>query len=302
MTEWFKKIVNIPLQFGLTKINKLVSNSITLIFNLVGDRLFKMDNNKIIKNNECTDDKNFFYFYPLQLKEFTQDFSLNIIKLISGSIDDLIISVPWRTMLSNQTIITIGYLKIDLTISEKINVQISNVENSYFYQNSSNLHYNDLSDAYIEIYNLLVKYFHQIKIKITTIEINLSNHLQLIIENLSYDNDILTIDKISVYPVDNKNTILAMMENILYEKKSQYDVTIDNLNINLKLIQYLPKIYMEDNPGTHIIKLIINRAKIDLLNLIDCHLNITPDHIQLINSKKINIDQFATVKVQYFFT
>ncbi len=300
MTEWFKKIVNIPLQFGLTKINSLVSNSITLIFNLVGNRLFKMDNNKIIKNNECTDDKNFFYFYPLILKEFTQDFFLNTVKLISGNIDDLIISVPWRTMLSDKTVISIGYLKIDLTVSEKINVQISNVENSYFYQNSSNLHHNDLSDAYTEIYNLLVKYFHQIKIKITVIEINLSEHLQLIIDNLSYDNDILTIDKISVYPADNKNIILAMMENIIYEKTSQHDVTIDNLDINHKLIQYLPKIYMEDNPGTHTIKLIINRAKIDLLNLIDCHLNITPDHIQLVNIKKININQFATVKIQIF--
>ena len=93
---------------------------ISIFFNLYGKRLLKIDDDKIIKKNECKDDKDIFYFYPLTIKQIEQNVGLNLITILSGTINDLILSVPWKAILTDPTLIEIDNIKLVTTFNENM--------------------------------------------------------------------------------------------------------------------------------------------------------------------------------------
>ena len=247
MTEWFKNICLSPFSYGLDKANIIAVKAITLIFNLYGRRLLKMDNDQIIKHNECKEDRDIFYLYPLCFKAIEQDVGLNVIKIEEGTINDLVVSVPWKAMLSEPTHITIS--KIDLEISftqnDDDNIDLNSLENmnSYFAANISIYKENqDLMMAYKEINTLLLQYFNKIDFNIEFVQITVRSYFKITIHNIIFKDNTIHIEKILIQ--NGGDVVLAEITNINYDT-IESTLVIDDIFIDLSIVNHIPDFYGE---------------------------------------------------------
>ena len=261
MAEWLKNICLSPFKYGLNKINFVTVQAITLIFNTYGKKLLKMDVEKIIKKNECDDNFDIFYLYPLYLKQIDQDIGPNLVKIIDGVINDMAISIPWKTILTDPTIINIGNINLSMSLTQHIeNIELSMIENtnSYFGINKNKIKENqDLITAYNDIHQLLTQYFNKIKLQIELLEITILDHFKIIIHNIFYDNEIINIENIYIYTLDKETNKLSEINKIILNTVS-LDLEINEILIDPLFVNYLPNYYVNDKKSDLILNININ--------------------------------------------
>ena len=295
MAEWLKNICLSPFKYGLNKINFVAVNVISMIFNLYGKRLFKMEDDKIIKENECKEERDIFYLYPLHLKQIEQDAGLNLIKIESGVVNDLVISVPWQAILTEPTLITVSNMELTMCFTQNTNsIYLCSLENtnSYFLTSKNNIKENqDLMNAYHEINSLLLQYFNKINLQIKSIEIVLLDHFKIIIDNMTYNNDVVSIDKILLQSLDEEKNIIISLEKIVYNKLT-FDLSIGEIFIDCCFVEHLPDFYTDDSKSDLVINISIDVLRMDKLCVKNLNFRIAPNEIiikQILHASVENI-------------
>ena len=284
MAEWLKNICLSPFKYGLNKINFVAVNAISMIFNLYGKRLFKMEDDKIIKENECKEERDIFYLYPLHLKQIEQDAGLNLIKIESGVINDLVISVPWQAILSEPTLITISNIELIMSFTQNTNsIYLCSLENtnSYFLTSKNNIKENqDLMNAYHEINSLLLQYFNKINLQIETIEIVLLDHFKITIDNMTYSNDVVSIDRILLQSLAEEKNKIISLEKIVYNKLT-FDLSIGEIFIDPCFVEYLPEYYTDDSKSDLIINVTVDVLRMENMCVKNLEFRIAPNEITI---------------------
>jgi hypothetical protein len=293
MAEWFKQLLLSPFKYGLEKVNIIATQAITMIFNLYGKRLFRIEDDKLIKSNECINDRDLFYLYPIALKEIEQDVGLNTIKIESGIMNDFVLSVPWKSLLSESTMINIADINLVVSLTKKSDLHVSNTlieAKSYLMEsqkskdsvgsNESNfvksMGNDDLFSTYNEIKKLLIKYFDQINVNIKLITIKLQNHFIITLEDLIYDTRNLTIGRISVCPLDSESNKLLEINTFTYNDGT---INMDKLIANQTIINYIPVIHTDNSKS-------------------DLHLNVNIVHLEYVSKQNQLIVDGADIVVQ----
>jgi len=295
MAEWLKNICLSPFKFGLDKANFVAVNAISLIFNLYGQRLLKMEMDQIIKSNECKNDRDIFYLYPLLLKEIEQDVGLNTIKIIEGTINDLVFSVPWKAILTELTEITIPNISLTVSISQNSeSIYLSALENTNSYFAASKIidKNQDLLNAYKEINQLLIQFFNRINMEIKLIEITLLNHFKITIHNTTYNNNNnISINNFLIYSFGKNPIKLLEMKNIIIDTKN-IDITIQEIMVDPALVRYIPDFYTEKSENNLKLNLLVDTFIMDKLIAKNIGLNICTGTVIVNKLSYFEIDDF----------
>jgi hypothetical protein len=286
MAEWLKNVCLGPFKYGLNKANIVAVKAISLIFNLYGKRLLNMDTDKIIMKNECDNDRDNFYLYPLHLKQIEQDIGLNLMKIESGIINDLVISVPWKAILSEPTLISISNINLITSFSQNTNsIYLSTLENtnSYFATSNMTRENQDLLNAYKEINVLLTDYFNKINIEIKLIEIVLLNHFKIVMHGINYNNNSINIEKIYLFPltgfpIDAIENKLVEINKIKFNVK-EFLLDIHEIIINPKVVGFIPNFYTNNSKNNFMFKISVNIFRMDKILIKEIELDIDQDNL-----------------------
>ena len=299
MAEWLKNMCLSPFRYGLDKANQIAVKAISMIFNLYGSRLLKMDMDNIIKSNECVGENDIFYLHPLILKELEQELGLNIIKIEEGIINDLVITVPWKTMLSDATQIDISNILLRMTFAQNDNsIYLSSLEdsNSYFKDKQLVGEKHDLVETYKEIRNILLQYFNKINCKINLVEIILSEHFKITMEAIEYSNNIINIEKATIYADDqNKNTKLCYLNKITIDTENKY-LSISEVTINPLIIKFLPEFYTENEECVFNFDIFIGILTMEEICMKDLCLDVSDKNIVLKSITSMDIKNILFLK------
>ena len=289
MAEWLKDICLTPFRYGMEKIHTLATNAITLIFNQYGRRLFKMDINKLIKSNEYKDDRYNFNLYPLPIKEIDQNIFLNLLRIEEGTINDLLISIPWNAILTEPTIISISNIDLVATLhknTDTLYLSADDENNSYFM--TSKMENYDLINTYKGINTLLLKYFNRINFDIKYVQLKLLNYLTINLYGIKFEDSILSIDKIIIKCAQNC-VELAEISGIKFIA-ADYLLIINSININPILFDHLPYIYTDDSPSTLNIGINIGTLKMEDILANNIGLNYNSENLIINNLELLNIE------------
>lgn len=259
MVEWIKNICLSPFKTGL-------EHMIPLVFNLLGKRILKIDRDKIIERSEYRDNRNNLYFNPLHLKEIEQDICLNLLKLEIGIINDLVVSIPIKGVLSETTNINIGEIGFIIGLCQKnmANVSIDSLENTNSYFTNNDLRENrDLIEAYNGIKMVLSEYFSSINLKIKTMNITLIDHFRVRIIDLEYGRNVFDIKKIYFYSDQDgaPSKKLVEVDNVTYHMLDK-KLVIDGLDIDASIVNFLPDFYMEPSESLVHLSVIIHSLRL----------------------------------------
>ncbi|BCS82900.1 hypothetical protein QLL95_gp1223 [Cotonvirus japonicus] len=289
--EWLKNICSAPINFGIDKANYVITNAIMYIFNLYGKRLLKTESDKIIKYTENVNSENLFYLYPLHLREIEQDFLFNTLSIENGIIEDLVIRVPWKSVLTTSTNIDISCIKLSAFIKRKEIIDITQDISSYFYNNSVT-EINDIISTYKEINALLTRYFTNINLNIGTVIINLENHLKIVLNNIHYNQNNITIDSINIYSFTKDNDKLFNVNNCSLNLENN-SFKIKELCVNPLIINDFPIIYLEDSHDEFNYKIFIEKFTMD---------DLLAENLEIfMNQENIIINNISTISVQGLF-
>src|SRR5271154_3897222 len=187
MTDWLKQICRSPFKYGMESLNFVIVKAITVIFNMYGKRLLKLDDDKIIKANEFINNRNVFHMYPINFKDIDQDIGLNILKITQGTINNLVISVPWKAMLSESTLVNITDINVTLAI-------LKNTDTIYLSAISQTNSYLDTE-------------INKIDFDIDLMTIVLDNHFRIVIHDCKYYESNISIGKIIINTINGDNVL-----------------------------------------------------------------------------------------------
>lgn len=293
MNSWLKNICLNSLRIGFNKTNYIIINFIKFFFNMYGKKLFKIKDNKLIKSVDIVDDRNNINFYPIEIKEIYQNFSYNTFKIVEGSIENMMISIPWKNILSETTFIIIDNLKmkIDITKAQSIYFSVLENYNSYIYNESVIEHDENLINIFKEIHQIILSYFNKINIKINTIYIEILNYFKIIINDISYD---FNLHIKQLYLKDNNNNILINIDDFMYIP-SENKIMIFNTDIKLSFIDCLPIFYLDDNDNGMLFNIFIFNLSIDELLCDNISININSEKIIINSVNKIIIDDILII-------
>lgn len=296
MTQWIKNMFMVPLNYGFPKINIVITKIISNIFNIYGKRLFNIDNDKLIERNESVNDRNYFYMYPIKLKEIEQDFGLNSIKIISGKINNLVVSVPWKAMMAESTILSIKDIDIIASISKNENsIYFTSVDstNSYLFDNNFKTYENkDLIDTFYEIRKIVQDYVNNVEVTIDKIKITIINSFDIVVNQVSFKKNKLSIDNVIIKCYNNEK-IIARLSNLVYCTNSN-TITINSINIEYDLFLAMPLLYTDNSESNINLKILVNNIQIDKLALCSIDVNI--------DNNNITINKILTAQVKNLWT
>ncbi|AYV85497.1 MAG: hypothetical protein Satyrvirus20_4 [Satyrvirus sp.] len=298
MAGW-KDIFLGQIKFGLEKTNFITVNIISFIFNLYGKRIFKIDSDKIIEKTECRGDYDIFYLYPISLKEIDQDICLNLLKIEDGTINDLKISVPWKAILSEPTIITIEKINLVALFTQNTmdNINQKSIEdaNSYLGPNNSIIKENqDLVNSYNEIKLLLTKYFSSINLEIKTINIILSDYFSLTINDIQYNNGIIIIDNATINSLDGSVKFIEI--NKIYFSVNDKKLSIHKIIIRPPIVENIPDFYTDDSSNDFEFTITIDILQVDALTISGIDLTINSHIITVNKLLSLNIEDILLFK------
>lgn len=288
MSQWLKNICLNPFKYGLSKVNYLIVNSLTIIFNMYGKRLLKMDTDKIIEKNECRDDRNIFYLYPLQFKKIIQEIGLNTILIDNSTINGLTISVPWTSVLTETTDINIFKIHLDIEMShhfEQSMPESLDMNESYFARKIDGNQ--DLIHIFHDISNLLIQYFNQICSSIQLIEIKVNGQFEIVIENFRYQKNIVSIEDIKINSMHGEK--LAQCNNITYHILNSY-FHIGNVRIDPLIFDYFPEFYTAESNDPFHLSLEIDSFSFDLIQIKNLAVELDTKQIIINHLGMINIE------------
>jgi len=288
MTDWVKSIYNGPINYGIKQINYMITNIITIIFNSYSDKLFKI-NDKIIEKNEYDNDQNIFYLYPIKIEECIRDMGLNTIKIKSGIIDGIVIRVPAlgtsfvKTNSSSHTVCSVDRIQVILDlvqISEQLSMSMTLIND---FENTKS---DDMFGMFQEIKSLLLQYFNSICITVNIVTIVIPNYISITLHNITFQENMITISNIIVTKQDDMNCRLISIDGLSF-RISQYDLVIDAIDVTLSYDSYFPEIYLE--------------TKSDPTFFLKCHIKkIVVNHDLIIND--INLEMINHTIILYHMT
>ena len=288
-----------PIRYGLDKINVVAINSIQIIFNMYGRRLLKMEDDKIIERNECQGDRDIFYLYPLHLQPIEQDIGLNLFKIASGSILNLVVSVPWRAILSEPTIITVESISIQSIFEQNTNsIYFRSLEstNSYFLEHPDTPQENhNLVSTYRDIKKVLSKYFDRINLHINQITISIENYFTIEIINLAYADGKVSIERASI--MDSNRCICAEMDGLTFIE-AQHRLQIQRLHIDPRFIDCIPEFYTEPSESTMELALELEQLVFGLLQATHITAQIQPNRLLLNQLASVTVDKLAILNIK----
>lgn len=293
MNTWLKNICLNSLKFGLNQTNYIIINFVKFFFNMYGKKLFKIEDNKLIKSIDFLEDRNNINFYPIEIKEMYQNFNLNTFKIVEGLFENMIISIPWKNILSETTFIIIDNVKIKIDIVKSQSIYFSALENynSYLYNESTVEHDENLINIFKEIHQIIISYFNKVNIKINTIIIEISNYFKIIANDVSYD---INFHIKQLYFEDNNNNILINIDDLVYFP-SENKIVILNVNIDLAFIDCLPNFYMEESGSELTLSIIILNITIDKLLCNNISININSEKIIINHVNKVIVDDILII-------
>lgn len=251
MTEWFNKI-----QYGsgfiISKLgelasgsaNRIASNTITMIFNLYGSRLFRIDLDEIIRLNECVDDRDIFYINPIQLRESHQTIGSTSFVINSGKIDGLVISIPWRQMLKQSTEITIDSITLNANVTMAAPILITSLVSTIPYLKGKTLEDHHLAETYSDIYDILTQYFQKVNLRIGILTLRIDGHCDLVATSLVYSEGQLEVASIQIFFEKN---LLATFTQLAYSSPS--NLTVESIVVDSLLLDHLPTYYYTATPS-----------------------------------------------------
>jgi hypothetical protein len=251
--------------YGLDGANYMATKTISFILNNYGPRLLKIDATKLIIDDIRDADKNIFKLGTLEFKELKQEICDSIFIVEKCTVTNPVIVVPWRSILTDATNVTIPsiLIKASLTKAARENTQeISkpNLENSYLYakpfksvdlpsnESSSALAQDSLIQIYNEVNEILHQYFQKINCQIDEITIVLNTDTKILLKDISYQNNILEIKFIDFEGI-------GCIENLSYDFVKS-EIKILNMNMKdsdtiLSTLKLFPKLFLQSNPKAH---------------------------------------------------
>jgi len=242
-----------PILYGFKQTNHLISNFIRIFLNAYSDKLFKIDD-QIIDRNESNDFHNIFYLCPIHIKESVLHFGLNTFKIQRGDINNIIIYVPIFGTNQN-TKFSIDSIMIDACL-EQINSVGSTMLKSDF---PSDINENNLTDILKKTKEIIMQYFSIISCTINSITINLG-YFMITLSDIIIDDQVYSVKRIQI-------TNLFIISNLIYNASSNL-LTIDQLHINIDHFDKLPEFYIEyDTNKKFILQCTINLCIIDKIQL-----------------------------------
>lgn len=233
VTEWIRKIYNEPMK----QMNYLISTFIRLFLNAYSDKLFKIDD-KIIDRNEHNDIHNIFYLCPIQINESILHFGLNTLKINSGEIIGMVISVPVFGGTAENSI-TVDTISINASL-DQINSTSSTILMSQ-YVTHTDINENNLSEILKKTKEIILQYFNTIHCNINKITINIRPFI-ITLSEITINDQTFSFKRIHI---DGLLTI----SNLIYQSSSKF-LSIDQLHISTELYQLLPEIYIEKSDST----------------------------------------------------
>jgi len=292
MSSWLESIYANSIQFGMNQTNRMIANALSMILNMYGSKLLKIDN-EIIKSNECSENYDTFYLHSFNFKEIKQEIGLNIVEIVNGTIFDAKVIVPWKALQTEQTEIQIPNIELNIRFTQNADtLMLSNhsIANSYLMQNFAHSDTN-LIEIYHEISDALTKYFNKIIFRLKRIQIRLDNFI-IIVTNCCICNRIVSISTIDVS--DLNGILLANIRTITFDIDAN-TLTIDKINIDAKIVEYIPDYYADDSKKIFSFKIIINEFKLDALCVDGLRIEIDPNQI-LIFLTSAKIGDFAQIE------
>lgn len=290
MNEWFKNICLTPLKYGADKVNSLVVNSIALILESYGNKLFNIkEYEKIIDKIESHDNKNKFIFNKLQLKDFSMNVDCNTIKIDQGTIDGMTICFPWKTLLIETSNINIDSIDIVVSMTKLNNDSVNNISIASTFLETSGTNNINLQNAYIEIKSLLIKYLNKICLAIKKINIVFNEKLNISMSDLVYDDNIIKIGNIFIHS-NNVQVMFAKFDGILYDINAE-SLIIDMIDIKSSIVEFLPLVYLDFSSKSKFnITMLCKNLKIDDLMFNNLLLTIDQDKLLIKNVSSIYIE------------
>jgi hypothetical protein len=280
MTEWLKNIYTSvsPISYGLKQINFIITNAIQIFLNAYGDKILKI-NDLIIEKNECTENKNSFFLYPIIINESTAYLGLNLINIQSGEIYGMIINVPSIGSNNNDTTITIKQINLSLEIIQvtENDFLMSTVTEKSFSENNNK----NILNVYNEIKDFLTQYFNNILCKIDMIIIKLTNNDLLIkLTDITFKNNTCICTCITINEI--------IMNNIKFIG-NEGKMLIDSVRINSNIIKNIPELYLENKQDANF------KFVLSVKNLIIDEFGI--DDIEIIFTDKITISKLKSISI-----
>uniref|UniRef100_A0A6C0C6D6 Uncharacterized protein n=1 Tax=viral metagenome TaxID=1070528 RepID=A0A6C0C6D6_9ZZZZ len=284
MTEWLKKMCDIPINYGLKHINYLISNAAQIFLNTYGDKLFSLNDVKIEKN-ECNGDENLFHLYPIALKESTQHLGLNTLNIKSGNLAGVVITTPSLGVSATySTKITVSSINLTIDIIDASNslMLMTTTLTAESFKNDHNI-----NNIFFEIKKIILQYLNAICCKVQTITINVVNKITIMILDIFFDNDHFSCREINI----SKDDIVTKIKDVKFVADKNNLLSIDIIYINSNIIEYLPEIYLE-NANDDIITTIciVNKMIIDetLMQMDNVEIIISNDEIIISKVKNIH--------------
>lgn len=237
------------------KINIIIVSIITFICNMYGKRLFEIDN--IISKNVFLHDKNTFIFNPIHINTFTYYYGSNYLNFNNIHITDFSASFPWKSILSKNTIFSIQYIQMNLSIIQQ---NIIKHIHSFSFCNE-NIY---LLESINLIKQIIIKYVHNIIIQINQIKLLINDNLTITFKNIYYDNKLLIIDKVKIFT----NTKLHCLINNI---NSSNDINIDSIIFSSSLFEYLPSFSSTNSIQKIYYNLFLKKIIFDELIIDDIH-------------------------------
>ena len=277
MTSWLKSLYMSPINYGLRQLNNVAINALSIFLNNYGNRLFRIDT-EIIKETKCVENTDIFYLCPIHIENHTSQFiGLNLIIFESGIIDDISISFPWKTLLSDLTIVKIALIDLTLSIEKKISMTMT--KSIYDIDTDAQDQNQDLVIAYMEINNIIQQYFKSVRIELDSIHIKI-DELDIQIKNTIYCDKILSVEEIKINSV--------IIRDIKYDA-SQSVLHIAYLLFDPDIITYLPQIYLSDESNTTEIIIHIDKFETNDICVSDIKFKIMSGMITVLNLKELVI-------------
>lgn len=310
MTSWIKNALMVPVNYGMDQANYLISNLLAIIFNVYGNKLLRIENDKIVKSCQCLKDYNIFHLYPIYIREIEQDIELNTLKIDRGTITNTTVSIPRKSFLVDATVVNVDVVTLDISLSRNDNsLYFSTLENSYLLNSNVVKKNEDLLNVYLQINSFLTQYFYRIHLGIKTITINVLSHCRIVICDLSYHDNHLTISSISLFPISGEeNKLLEIVslsweiiesrlksDGTLFDEHERGRIHIYKVGIQASLSQYLPNIYFQDTNNKLRLLVTIDRLVYDSLSIKGLVMEIVPDGLVVKNFENGDIFDIATI-------
>lgn len=296
MTEWIKKLWQFPVISGNLTVNHFVSGIVGSILNRCGKLFFELESEndtsgETIAHSEIKDDKLIYHLHDLALKRRELSFASVSLELTTGMIQGCILEIPWRSLLTDETIIRIDKIKIDVRVSQPIH-QTGNLDASVSmieHQPDSD----DLLAAYSEISDLVHQYLGKTRLFLDTLQVSITGNTpdqnsMLTLMGLEYDGGMFSVDHI-IFKIGRRIQLEARGLRFSYALReirlSYLETRSDLLDYPLMFLRYPLTLSAKDSASSSYSFMIEEFKHHELLII---HLSLTGD--QNFSIKSISFD------------